>query len=198
MLCPADQEGKDMTQDRSRAEQRLMNKAVHYLGRYIASQQRLREVLQRFAMRKLEAHDTAEVTRAIDAVVADCLRLGYVDDAAFAMARARSKRRGGGSALAIRRSLAEHAIDQTLVDEALAAADETTRDGELGAALRLAARRRIGPYFRRDHDEDTRRRHLASLARAGFSFGTAREVMDLEGPEAADALADSLQERLPD
>ena len=60
-----------MTQDRSRAEQRLMNKAVHYLGRYIASQQRLREVLRRFAMRKLESHDAAELARAIEAVVAD-------------------------------------------------------------------------------------------------------------------------------
>ena len=187
-----------MTQDRSRAEQRLMNKAVHYLGRYIASQQRLREVLRRFAMRKLESHDAAELARAIEAVVADCIRLGYVDDAAFAMARARSKRRGGGSALAIRRGLAQHAIDKTLVDEALAAADETTRDGELAAALRLAARRRIGPYFRRGHDEDTRRRHLASLARAGFSFATARAVIDLEGPEAADRLAESLQEGAPD
>jgi len=183
-----------MTQDRSRIEQRLMNKAVHYLGRYIASQQRLREVLQRFAMRKLEAFDEAEVKRAIEAVVVDCVRLGYVDDAAFAMARARSKRRGGGSALAIRRSLAEHAINQNLVDEALAAADGTTRDGELAAALRLAARRRIGPYFRREQDEDTRRKHLASLARAGFAFATARTVIELDGPEVADALAESLQD----
>ena len=187
-----------MTQDRSRTEQRLMNKAVNYLGRYIASQQRLREVLQRFAMRKLDAHDEAAVAQGIEAVIADCIRLGYVDDAAFAMARARSKRRGGGSALAIRRSLAEHAIDRTLVDEALAAADESSRDGELAAALRLAARRRIGPYFRRGHDEDTRRRHLAALARAGFSFTTARAVMDLDSPEAADAMADSLADSLAD
>ncbi|GIS12147.1 MAG: hypothetical protein CM15mP115_12980 [Alphaproteobacteria bacterium] len=157
-----------MTTDRSRAEQRLMNKAVHYLGRYSASRQRLREVLQRFAMRKLEAHEEAEVARAIDAVLDDCIRLGYVDDAAFALSRARSKRRSGGSALAIRRSLAEHAIGRDLADEALAAADESTSDGELAAALRLAARRRIGPYFTRESDDDTYRKQLASLARAGF------------------------------
>ena len=30
-----------------------MNKAVHYLGRYQASQQRLRRVLRQFAKRKL-------------------------------------------------------------------------------------------------------------------------------------------------
>lgn len=183
-----------IAQDRPRAEQRLMNKAVHYLGRYTSSRQRLREVLQRFARRKLEHFETAEIARAIDAVIADCVRLGYVDDAAYAMTRARSKRRGGRSALAIRRSLAEHDIDETLVEAALAAADDTLADGELVAALRHAARRRIGPYARTRPDDATRQRHLASLARAGFSFDIARQVMGCEDATAADALADSLRD----
>ena len=180
--------------ERPRAEQRLMNKAVHYLGRYTSSRQRLREVLQRFARRKLEHFEPAEIRRAIDAVIADCVRLGYVDDAAFAMTRARSKRRGGRSALAIKRSLAEHDIDDTLVDAALEAADERLADGELVAALRHAARRRIGPYARIRPDDTLRQRHLASLARAGFSFDIARQVMACEDAEAADALADSLRD----
>ena len=194
MLAVPNRKDDMMTTDRSRAEQRLMNKAVHYLGRYSASRQRLREVLQRFAMRKLEAHEEAEVARAIDAVLDDCIRLGYVDDAAFALSRARSKRRSGGSALAIRRSLAEHAIGRDLADEALAAADESTSDGELAAALRLAARRRIGPYFTRESDNDTYRKQLASLARAGFSFATAKAVMALGSADEAEELAEALRQ----
>ena len=147
-----------MTDKTPAAERRLMNKAVHYLGRYTASRQRLREVLRRFAARKLDTHDSAEVARAIDAVINDCVRLGYVDDTAFALSRARSKRRGGRSALAIRRSLQEHSIDPDLVDAALAAADEDTTDGELAAALRHAARRRLGPYAARPGDATTRQR----------------------------------------
>ena len=77
-----------------------MNKAVHYLGRYTASRQRLREVLKRFALRKLESHDEAEVDRALESVIEDCVRLGYVDDTAFALSRARGKRRAGRSAMA--------------------------------------------------------------------------------------------------
>ena len=80
-------------------------------------------------------------------VIEDCVRLGYVDDTAFALSRARGKRRAGRSAMAIRRSLQEHAIDPQTVDEALQAADEDLADGELAAALRHAARRRIGPYY---------------------------------------------------
>lgn len=184
--------GDNIISTRPRAEQRLIKKAVHYLGRYISSRQRLREVLQRFARRKLEHFEPAEISRAIDAVIADCVRLGYVDDATFAMTRARSKRRGGRSALTIKRSLAEHHIDGALAEAALVAADESLADGELAAALRHAARRRIGPYARVEPDDATRQRHLASLARAGFSFDIARQVMGCE--DAADALADSLRD----
>lgn len=181
-----------MTDKKPAAERRLMNKAVHYLGRYTASRQRLREVLRRFAARKLDSHDSAEVTRAIEAVIEDCVGLGYVDDSAFALAKARSKRRGGRSALAIRRSLQEHAIDPDLVDAALVAADEGSADGELAAALRHAARRRLGPYAGQPGDATTRRRHLASLARAGFTLAIARQVMDLADVDAAEALASVL------
>ena len=194
MLTVPNQKDEMMTTDNSCAEQRLMNKAVHYLGRYSASRQRLREILQRFAMRKLEAYEEAEVTRAIEAVLDDCIRLGYVDDTTFALSRARSKRRSGGSALAIRRSLAENAISRDLADKALAAADEPTSDGELVAALRLAARRRIGPYFTRESDDDTYRKQLASLARAGFSFATAKAVMALASADEAEELAESLRQ----
>jgi len=186
-----------MTDDRPRAEQRLMNKAVHYLGRYSSSRQRLREVLRRFARRKLEHFEEQEIARAIEAVITDCVRFGYVDDSAFAMTRARSKRRGGRSALAIRRSLAEHEIDEELVEAALAAADEALADGELAAALRHAARRRIGPYARTRPDDAARQRHLASLARAGYSFETARQVMACETEAEAEALADSLRDETP-
>ena len=181
------------TEERPPAERRLMNKAIHYLGRYTASRQRLREVLKRFALRKLESHDPTEVDRALEVVITDCVRLGYVDDTAFALSRARGKRRAGRSALAIRRSLQEHAIDPQLVDEALQAADEDMSDGELAAALRHAARRRIGPYARRDVDDAGRNRHLASFARAGFSLAIARQVMALEDADAAEELAEELR-----
>ena len=95
--------------------------------------------------------------------------------------------------MAIRRNLQEHAIDPQTVDEALQAADEDLADGELTAALRHAARRRIGPYRLRDVDEAGRNRHLASFARAGFSLAVTRQVMALEDAAAADELAEELR-----
>ena len=141
-----------MADDNSPAKRRLMNKAVHYLGRYTASRQRLREVLGRFADRKLDAHDADEVATAREQVIDDCIRLGYVDDASFALSQARGKRRAGRSGFAIRRALGQHAIDDEIVHAALAEADEGISDGELAAALRHAARRRLGQGAAAPHD----------------------------------------------
>ena len=112
-----------MADDNSPAKRRLMNKAVHYLGRYTASRQRLREVLGRFADRKLDAHDADEVATAREQVIDDCIRLGYVDDASFALSQARGKRRAGRSGIAIKRALGQHAIEDEIVHAALAEAD---------------------------------------------------------------------------
>ena len=183
-----------MTDSRSPAERRLMNKAVHYLGRYTASQQRLREVLARFAERKLDAHDADEVAVARERVIGDCVRLGYVDDAAFALSQARGKRRAGRSGIAIRRALGQHALDDEMIDDALEEADEGVSDGELAAALRHASRRRLGPYARTPITEPgDRQRQLASFARAGFSLAMAHQVMNLDSAEDADALAETLR-----
>ena len=179
--------------ERGPAERRLMNKAVHYLGRYTASRQRLREVLGRFADRKLAEHDADIVAAARERVIDDCVRLGYVDDASFALSQARGKRRAGQSRLAIQRALGVHALDDTVIDQALADADEGISDGELAAALRHAARRRLGPYARNDVDQPTRQRHLASFAHAGFSLAIARQVMDLDSDDEADTLAGELR-----
>ena len=183
-----------MTDSRSPAERRLMKKAVHYLSRYTASQQRLREVLARFAERKLDSHDADEVAVARERVIGDCVRLGYVDDVDFALSQARGKRRAGRSGIAIRRALGQHALDDEMIDDALEEADEGVSDGELAAALRHATRRRLGPYARAPITKPKdRQRQLASFARAGFSLAMARQVMDLDSAEDADALAEALR-----
>ena len=85
-------------------------------------------------------------------------------------------------------------MDDEMIDDALAEADEGVSDGELVAALRHASRRRLGPYARTPVTEPKdRQRQLASFARAGFSLAMARQVMDLDSAEDADALAEAVR-----
>ena len=186
---------------KSLPEIRLMNKALDYLGRYATSQHRLKEVLGRFAMRKLDKHDTDEVAAAIRTTISRCQTLGYLDDAAFAQSQARSHRQQGRSQLGIRQRLRQHRLDDTLVDAALDAADQHTANGELLAACLFARRRRLGPFYRghldslADHQTVMRRqqRQIGSMARAGFAFSISKTVIGLEDMDALQQLIDKLE-----
>ncbi len=157
---------------------RLMNKAVHYLGRYSASEQRLLLVLGRFAKRKLADTDKAEIAIAIKSVVDKCLRLGYVDNDAYAETLARSQRRQGKSAKLIWQKLRQHALDDTAIEKALHIADANHHNAELAAAIHFARRRRLGPFSQFGAEELGRHKQLGSLARAGFSIAICRTVLN--------------------
>ena len=182
-------------------EKRLMNKAVNYLGRYASSQHRLRDVLGRFATRKLDQHDADEIAAAIDATVTRCQTLGYVNDEAFAQAQARSHRRQGRSRLGIRQRLRQHRLDDDVIYTALKVADEHAANGELLAACRFARRRRIGPFDHQQNDDDDGRnasmqrqqRQLGAMARAGFAMGISRKVFDLADSTTGESLIDQLE-----
>ena len=178
-------------------ETRLMKKAVDYLGRYASSQHRLRDVLGRFATRKLDRHDPDEIAAAIDATVTRCQTLGYVNDDTFAQSQARSHRRQGRSQLGIRQRLRQHRLDDDVIDAALEVADEHAADGELLAACRFARRRRIGPFDHRRNDENNRdaimQRQLGAMARAGFAMAISRKVFDLDDSSTGESLIDQLE-----
>ncbi len=111
--------------------------------------------------------------------------LGYVDDRAFASARADALgRRGYG----IRR-----------VDQALRAAGIEEEDGApalegaeseaWSAALRFAERRRIGPFADERPERPAREKALAAMLRAGHPLRLARRLVDAapgEVPERED------------
>jgi regulatory protein len=174
----------------------LENAAVHYLERFSASTHNLRRVLNNRVLRA-RRHGGAvppDIDATIEAVIDKLVRLKLIDDEAFAVQRSLSLRRRGGSLRQIRGKLRLAGIDAEGIDQAVEAADTEFAEGddgagELRAALRLAQRRRLGPY-RLKQRADHRDRDLAALARAGFSLDTARRVVDAASAEALLAEAD--------
>jgi regulatory protein len=120
--------------------------------------------------------------------VAKIAAAGYLDDTAVARARAAGMRRAGRSKRVISQKLGAKGIDREQAAEALAAADGADENAELRAAVRLAARRRLGPYRKGARDESTLKRDLAALARGGFSYAIARAVASAPSPEMLAAL----------
>lgn len=157
----------------------LENAALHYLKRYAATVRQLERVLLRRVDRSLKAHggDRAEALGWVGALIAQLTRNGLINDEAYAGMKAHSLRSSGRSARMIAQKLRMKGVAADVVAKKLA--DATSELSEEEAARIWARKKRLGP-FRSDARtrEENRRRDLAALARAGFSFGIAKKVID--------------------
>ena len=187
---------------RSKIHKRLMNKAVHYLGRYQASQMRLRRVLRQFAKRKFDPtkmaveHSPEEIEQAISDIIALCVRYGYVDDKALATAKARASVLKGQSAFQLSGKLREIGVDEQTTNDALSLRQSDHHDAEKAAAIRAMRKKRLGPYDGKYEMREfaEKQKQLAKLARLGFSADLIRRILSygsIEEAEEALYLAES-------
>lgn len=160
---------------RKPTEKSLTNVALFYLRRHSGSVKQLERVLVR-RVRKAEREfgEPFDLADAIARIVARFVEAGYLDDRRLALARTGSLRRSGRSTRVIRQKLQAKGLAPTLVDEVT----KTSADEELAAAFVLARKKRVGPYRRAPVDREGRAKELAVLARAGYSFGVAKRVVD--------------------
>lgn len=185
----------------SKLHKRLMNKAVHYLGRYQASRQRLRRVLKQFAIRKLVPSDgdrtsnkprysETDIASAIEDIILICTRYGYVDDSALAQARARQSVITGQSAYQLSGKLRQMGIDENTTKGALSYRNDEHQNAELAAAIRAMRKKRLGP-FHSQYDSLSREeqsKQFAKLARLGFSMDLIKQILRIETTDEAEEL----------
>ncbi|MCB1884990.1 MAG: RecX family transcriptional regulator [Geminicoccaceae bacterium] len=163
--------------------ERLRRRALHYLERFPSGEANLRRVLRQRALREAAALDldSEAVAATVDAVVAEMAGLGLVDDRAFAEGRARSLLAKGRPPSRVRQTLRAKGIDPNTARSALDGLAEGEGLDEARAALAFARRRRLGPYRKGEADPG---RELAILARAGFTYATAKRVVEAEDEAA--------------
>lgn len=188
-MAPVNEPPRKSRRPRKATPKSIENAAFAYLGRFATSAENLRRVLMRKVERSARAHGTerAEGAAAVDALIARFTRSGLLDDGAYAEGRALSLHRRGASVRAIRLKLRQKGVAGELVEEAVARLAEETPEPELTAALRLAERRRLGPYRAAAARPEKRDKDLAALARAGFSYDVALRVVDAESAQALTA-----------
>lgn len=151
-------------------DQALERTALFYAGRYATTRARLAAYLQR----KLRERGWAGAGAApVDALVARMAELGYVDDGAFASARAESLSRRGYGVRRIVTALRAAGIGE----EDSAPARERAAAAGWEAALRYAERRRIGPFAAAPPDRDRIEKALAAMLRAGHRFDMAQRIV---------------------
>ncbi|UCH73059.1 MAG: RecX family transcriptional regulator [Rhodospirillales bacterium] len=178
-------------QPRKATAKHLENVALWYLQRFAASADSLRRVLMRRVERSARAHGTEaqEGAGMVEEIIARFRRSGLLDDRTFATGRARSLHRRGVSARGIRARLAAKGVGAEDIAAALGTLADEADDPELSAALAYARRRRIGPYRAGGDRAAMRERDLAALGRQGFTYETARRVVEAASIEELEAEA---------
>jgi len=179
-------------------EASLREAAMRHLARFSATEAGLRRVLgnriRRWARAAEQAGQdpeaiAAEMTQArarAAAIAARMVQAGAVDDAAFAVARARRLRGAGRSAAA---ALAHLAAKGVAAETARAALAHEEVPDEMTAALVLCRRRRIGPFGPAAPEPEVRRKWQGVLGRGGFSGEGARRARALDRAAAEAQLA---------
>jgi len=160
-------------------EGKLNELMMHYVGKFATSRAKLGSYLSR-KVRERGWAGSGEPP--VEALVAKAARLGFVDDAAFALSKSRSLTARGYGARRVGQALHAAGIE----DNDGEAARDHAREEAVAAALNFAKRRRIGPYASENPDPAQKEKALSAMVRAGHGFGLARAVIDLEPGEVPD------------
>ena len=162
-----------------------LNRVVgHYLNRYATTSAHMRRLLGKRVRRSAAHHgdSVAEGMALVDELIARLIRIGALNDEEWARAKAASLHRRGTGTRAIQVKLREKGLNAETIDLAIEALREGGGDPDRLAVWKYARKRALGPYRRVPGDDDRRRKELARLARAGFSYELAREVVEASEP----------------
>jgi regulatory protein len=154
----------------------LQSLALFYVGKYATTTGKLKDYLRRKVRERGWDGDDAPDFAGIVQRMAD---LHYVDDAAYAEAKAASMQRRGYGPRRVQAALAAAGVKGEDVDQ-------PEREELERCALILARRKRIGPFAAVKADRAQEARWAAALMRGGHTPDVVRSVLSLS-PEEADA-----------
>lgn len=144
--------------------------ALRYVERFATTRGKLVDYLHRKIRERGWEGDPADPAALAERMAA----LGYVDDRAFAEARAQALGRRGLGARRVAGALREARVGE----EDAEAVAPAIADRAAAAALTFARRKRLGPFGTGAADRAAREKQLGAMLRAGHSLTLARRIVD--------------------
>ena len=163
---------------------RLQELALRYVGKYATTRAKLRQYLAR----KIRERGWVGGAPDLEQLANRFAELGYVDDGAYAMAKSRALSARGYGKRRLADQLRIAGVDEADSAPANAHADEAVLD----AALRLAERKRLGPFATAAADPHQRQKWISTMVRAGHGFALAKAISAL--PPGSEIDIDQLRE----
>jgi len=153
--------------------ERLHELALRYVAKYATTRSKLGGYLKRkIRERGWDGADDPAVDELVDRMAGS----GLVDDATYALSKARSLSERGYGAGRVGQALRASGVDEEDGADARELASEQAAD----AAIRFARRKRIGPFASERVDPKKREKTLAAMIRAGHGFDVARRIIEWE------------------
>jgi regulatory protein len=161
-------------------EEGLERLALFYAGRYATTRAKLRDYLAR---KVKERGWDGSAPAPIEALVEKLAALRYVDDQAFASARAAALTRRGFGERRVGQALRSAGIGE----EDAGPAREEAREAAWAAALRFAERKRLGPFAQAPADHAARQKAAGAMLRAGHPMDLVRRLLNASPGEIPDS-----------
>ncbi len=158
--------------------QRLKNIGLYYLKRFESSVENLRGVLHRrvdLYARENPEWNKAEAYQWIEDILAEFEKLHYLDDSRYTEIKVRSYLNAGKPERYIRQKMRLKGISEQQIDAVL----QEQEYNPLEMALKLAKRKKIGPYRPAELRREFRQKDMGTLIRAGFDYDTVCEVLNI-------------------
>lgn len=162
--------------------QRLKNIGLYYLKRFESSVENLRSVLRR----RIDAYarenpewNKQEAYGWVEEVLNEFERLHYLDDTRFTEIKVQSYLNAGKPARYIQNKLRAKGIDEAQIEAVLSEKEYNP----LEMALKLAKRKKIGPYRNEANRREYRQKDMGTLVRAGFDYDVVCEVLNYSADE---------------
>ena len=159
--------------------QRLKNIALYYLKRFDSSVENLRQVLHRRVKNYARENAEFDVQKAddwIEDILNDFMRLGYLDDYRFALVKIRGYLEAGKPERYIVPKLRQKGIANQIIKDIM----QNQEYDAFQMALRLAKKKKIGPYRSAENRHEFRQKDMGTLIRAGFDYDIVTEVLNYE------------------
>ena len=156
--------------------------ALRYVERFATTRGKLADYLRRKVRERGWEGAPADPAALAERMAA----LGYVDDLAFAQAKAAALGRRGLGARRVSGAL----MQARVADEERAAVAPQVAERAIEAALAFARRKRLGPWAVREVDRAGREKQLSAMLRAGHPLDLSRRILAL--PQGVEPDADEL------
>lgn len=160
---------------------RLNNITLFYLERFEASSQKTKKMLERRVQKEAAKGNIIpeNIHQLIDEVITKMIDLGYIDDNRFIQNQIRRLSNAGKSKSFILNKLKQDGCSSSLISDYLNIFDEETSSSDLTRANNWLKKHKKGQFRSKDAPLFYKK-DLSALARAGFSYETAKAALEVK------------------